>query len=112
MNGGNTSIGASDIGREAALRRMHEDRWQVKSFHATCDGPADASLSRAAELDPPGPGSTGRNNAWKTYLQDRQGPYVSVNGRWRTRRIEAGDELALSRGWSHRRPWVLEEYDG
>lgn len=103
--------GAALVSRGEALRRHHEGSWRVRSFHATCDSPPDGALVVAARLDDTPQNLKTSRQAWKAYNVERSGPYVSQDGRWRTRQVDSPAELLDAEGWSPRRPWVLERFE-
>jgi hypothetical protein len=98
------------VDRSEALARCNADRWTARSFHPSSDGGSRASLVVAARIEGAAAPLLTSRGALKTYTVTRSGPYVSIDGRWRTRMVEPTDSLAASAGWSARTPWVLERY--
>jgi hypothetical protein len=98
------------IARAEALRRDREDLWAIRSFHASSDGDRQSALAAAARSDQAPPESLTRRGALKTYIVTGSGPYISLDGRCRTREIGPTDAPAKVQGWSERTPWVLERY--
>jgi hypothetical protein len=98
------------IGKTEALRRDREDQWAIRSFHASSDGGRQSALAAAARSDQAPPESLTSRGALKTYEVTGSGPYISLDGRWRTRKIGSTDVFAEVDGWTDRTPWVLERY--
>jgi hypothetical protein len=98
------------ITKAEALRRDREDQWAIRSFHTSSDGGRQSALAAAARSDQAPSESLTSRGALKTYVVTGSGPYISLDGRWRTREIGPTDAFAEVEGWTDRTPWVLERH--